>query len=302
MLNRKKRLSKSAKQLVKNLNTKLNKDFGYPDQPSWGYAFSYLLAKQSDDIEFNELAEKAVIHLKRQDNSHPNYSWEFVVFALQNLKKQNRLDKAETLDGYKEKGTRMFNWFLLRRINKILCCKFTAFDKLKLYIGLYLFQNRDGLILDEFKTRSLQYHAFCLFILAHIIEQEPENRILKKRFLEGVNCAVSYILDDGSAIYIGRGQEQIFGYGALIYALEFCHSRIEKLDENILDKLANKVISLQREDGSYPLVLRGRQPEESDVCFRTDNPDGWYGYNTLYDYQPFLGYCLFMAGSLNDSI
>ncbi|TDM56045.1 hypothetical protein [Aliivibrio fischeri] len=297
MLNRKFKLSKSANRLVHYLNTKLNEEIGYPDQPSWGYAFSYLLAKQSDSIEFKELAEKSVIHLKRQDNSHPNYSWEFVVFALQKLKKQNRLDKMDVLDGYHEKGTRMFNWFLLRNINKIFCGKFSAFDKYKLYIGLFLFQNKDGLILDEFKTRSLQYHAFCLFILAHIIEKQPDNKILKKHFLEGVKCAISYILEDGSAIYIGRGQEQIFGYGSLIYALEFCHSRIEKLDERILNKLVDKVTSLQREDGSYPLVLRTRQPEDNDVCFKSNHPDGWYGYNTLYDYQPFLGYCLFMAGT-----
>ncbi|WP_394135679.1 hypothetical protein [Aliivibrio fischeri] len=297
MINRKKKFLQSANELVQHLNEKLDKDVGYPDQPSWGYAFSYLLAKQSDSIEFKELAEKSVMHLRRQDNSHPNYSWEFVVFALQKLKKQSRLDKMDVLDGYHEKGTRMFNWFLLRNINKIFCGQFSAFDKYKLYIGLFLFQNKDGLILDEFKTRSLQYHAFCLFILAHIIEKQPDNKILKKHFLEGVKCAISYILEDGSAIYIGRGQEQIFGYGSLIYALEFCHSRIEKLDERILNKLVDKVTSLQREDGSYPLVLRTRQPEDNDVCFKSNHPDGWYGYNTLYDYQPFLGYCLFMAGT-----
>ncbi|MEZ8382414.1 hypothetical protein AB6C98_01640 [Vibrio splendidus] len=297
MLNRKSKLSRSAKQLVHYLNVKLNEEAGYPDQPSWGYAISYLLAKQSDSSEFNELAEKSARHLKRQDSSHPNYSWEFVVFALQKLKKQQRLDKAGTLDGYHEKGTRMFNWFLLRNINKALCDKFSYLDKCKLHIGLFLFQNKDGLILDEFKTRSLQYHAFCLFILAHMIEQQPEDKILKKRFLKGVKCATNYILEDGTAIYIGRGQEQIFGYGSLIYALEYCNSYVEELDNSILNKLASKVISLQREDGSYPLVLRSRQPERRGVCFKSDCPDGWYGYNTLYDYQPFLGYCLFMAGT-----
>ncbi|NOH45057.1 hypothetical protein F0259_14755 [Vibrio cyclitrophicus] len=298
MLNRKPKFLHSAKQLVQHLNTKLDKESGYPDQPSWGYAFTYLLAKQSDSVDFNKLAEKALTHLEQQDHQHPNYSWEFVVFAIQKLKKQDKLNGDNPLDSYHEKGTRMFNWFLLRNINKIFCGKFSAFDECKLHIGLRLFQNKEGLILDEFKTRSLQYHAFCLFILAHIIEQQPKNKTVKKHFLAGVKYAMDYILEDGTSIYIGRGQEQIFGYGSLIYALEFCHAHIEALDENILNKLADKVISLQREDGSYPLVLRARQPEKSDVCFKSDHPDGWYGYNTLYDYQPFLGYCLFLSGTL----
>jgi hypothetical protein len=298
MLNRKTKLLQSAKKLVNHLNTKLDKETGYPDQPSWGYAFSYLLAKQSDSFAFNELAEKALMHLELQDQQHPNYSWEFVVFAIQKLKKQHKLIGTNSLDIYHEKGTRMFNWFLLRNINKIFCGKFSTFDKCKLHVGLRLFQNKEGLILDEFKTRSLQYHAFCLFILAHIIEQQPKNKTVKKHFLLGVKCAIDYILEDGTSIYIGRGQEQIFGYGSLIYALEFCHSHIEPLDVNILNKLADKVTCLQREDGSYPLVLRTTQPEKSGVSFKSDSPDGWYGYNTLYDYQPFLGYCLFMSGTL----
>lgn len=297
MLSRKNRLRKSAELLVQHLTEKLDKKNGYPDQPSWGYAFSYLLAKQSDSPDFSELAKKALIHLEQQNHRHPNYSWEFVVFAIQKLKKQHKFNEVNSLDNYHEKGTRMFNWFLLRNVNKMFCEKFTIFDKVKFYIGLHLFQNKEGLILDEFKTRSLQYHAFCLFILAHIIEQQPKNIIVRKRFLAGVKCATNHILEDGTSIYVGRGQEQIFGYGSLIYALEFCNAYVEPLDEDILNKLTNKVVNFQREDGSYPLVLRKRQPENRDECFKSTHPDGWYGYNTLYDYQPFLGYCLFMSGT-----
>lgn len=298
MLNRKSKYQESAKQLVNHLNTKLDKKNGYPDPPSWGYAFSYLLGKQSDQFSFIELAEKAFFHLEKQDKKHPNYSWEFVVFAIQKLKSQYQLSENNSLEQYHEKGTRMFNWFLLRNMNKIFCDKFTLIDKYKLQVGLHLFQNKEGLILDEFKTRSLQYHAFCLFILANIIEQQPTNETLKKQFLAGVRCAINYILDDGTSIYIGRGQEQIFGYGSLIYALEFCNSFVEPLEDTILNKLADKVLSFQRENGSYPLVLRARESERENVNFRADSPDGWYGYNTLYDYQPFLGYCLYMSGQM----
>lgn len=298
MFNRKTKYLNSAYTLTQHLNEKLDKETGYPDKPSWGYGFSYLLAKQCDAIEFHEFAEKALLHLERQDSSHPNYSWEFVVFALQRLKKTNDITISGSLGGYHEKGTRMFNWFLLRNINKLLCGRFTVFDNIKLYVGIKTFQEKSGLILDEFKTRSLQYHAFCLFILAHIIEQQPENNIIKNCFLDGVECAINYMLEDGTSIYIGRGQEQIFGYGSLIYALEYCNAHIKQLDEDILDKLAKKVLSFQRADGSYPLVLRSTQLEKSGVCFKLDHPDGWYGYNTLYDYQPFLGYCLLNAGKI----
>lgn len=296
--NRKRKLQQSGLLLLKHLDTKLTKDNGYPDKPTWGYAFTLLASLTSQGNKNYCLAEKSLLNLSAQDKNDKNYSWEFVIFALKMLERvasnELNLPKVE----YRAKGTRMFNWYLLRNVNKALFSKLSLFDKFKLRLASIFYQDNDGMILDEFKTRSLQYHAFCLFVLAEFIEIMPECSWVKNWFLKGVHYSIKQILEDGTSLYIGRGQEQIFGYGALIYALEYCHDKLEPLDEVVLDSVCNKVISYQRDDGSYPLVLRHREIEQPGVSYSQDQPAGWYGYNTLYDYQPFLAYCLIKAGEL----
>jgi hypothetical protein len=271
---------------------------GFPDQPSWGYAFTYLAALQNAHGAQTQLSRKALSRLVGQDTTSPDYPWEFVVYALQ---KSLRLDvsaRSLGLAQYREKGTRMFNWFLLRKLNKQLYNIYTPYDDIKLRIGLGLFQARSGYIHDELMTRSLQYHAFCLFLLAELLSERPDDRFLKSRFISGVLYSLRSTLPDGTALYIGRGQEQIFGYGALIYALEYFNSHVEVLPTDIVENIAKHVLMFQRKDGSFPLVLRSRFPEPPNVSFSRNTPYGWYGYNTLYDYQPFLAYCLLRASNL----
>jgi hypothetical protein len=288
----------SGVRLLQHLNIVLGQEAGYPDTPTWGYAFSYLAALYAkDDIE-NSFSMKALRHLELQDKTDPNYSWEFVVYALQSAKKFSSVPIPAHLDRCQEKGTRMFNWFLLRRFNKRLCNGYSAIDHFKLRIAVSIYQEKTGLILDELKTRSLQYHAFCLFLLAELIEIAPENAWLKKRFSDGVEYSMRHVLHDGTSLFIGRGQEQIFGYGALIYSFEYCHTKIRPLSEQLIHLVCKRLLSFQREDGSYPLVLRRREPETGNAHFSEDAPGGWYGYNTLYDYQPFLAYCLLKASEL----
>lgn len=288
----------SGERLLRHLDELLHPEVGYPEEPSWGYAFTYLASLCEPANQNTSLAEKALHHLVRQDKSNPNYSWEFVVYALQAAKKYAPQSIPASLDNYREKGTRMFNWFLLRKLNKRLCNRHGILDHLTLRIASKIYQKSTGLILDEFQTRSLQYHTFCLFVLADLIEEDPKNSWLKQWFINGIEFSMSHILSDGTSLYIGRGQEQIFGYGALIYSLEYCHIKIHPLDEQKLNQVSRRLLSFQREDGSYPLVLRNREPEPRDARFSGKPPGGWYGYNTLFDYQPFLAYCLKKAGEL----
>jgi hypothetical protein len=56
------------------------------------------------------------------------------------------------------------------------------------------------------------------------------------------------------------------------------------------------LLNLQREDGSFPLVLREGEkgyPEEIDP--QDDRFLGWYGYNDYFSYLSFLGYYLMKA-------
>ena len=100
--------------LLTYLNSKLDSVNGYPDSPSWGYAFTYLSTCLTNDKVFDSLKVKSIEHLKRQNTYHKDYPWEFIVFALsEGFKIQNSLidHPASTL---KSKGTRIFNWYLLR--------------------------------------------------------------------------------------------------------------------------------------------------------------------------------------------
>ncbi|HCE3035152.1 TPA: hypothetical protein NG287_002431 [Vibrio parahaemolyticus] len=286
---RKKKQRIAAEKLASFLSEKLNKDKGYPDIPTWGYAFSALFNQSVGGREIEQ--ELALKFLSQQDKDNKEYSWEFVTFSSGILTKNKNCKVPDGFEIYHEKGTRMFNWFLLRCHNKLLFKRNCKLTLAKLKIALSFYQMEDGLILDEFKTRSLHYHAFCLFVLAHIL-RENDIPWLKLAFQKGVKCAMNYILKDGTALYIGRGQEQIFGYGALLYSLEFYNSNISQDECTKVEKVSNKVISFQRSNGSFPLVLRTNAPEEEDVSFKINKPCGWHGYNTLYDYLPFLGYCL----------
>ena len=289
----------SGERLMQHLDGLMHPDTGYPEEPSWGYAFSYLASLCGTGGGNTPFGQKALHHLVQQDKSSPNYSWEFVVYAIQAAKKSGAAALPECLYRYREKGTRMFNWYLLRTLNKKLCDRYRATDHVKLFMASRLYQQSCGLILDEFKTRSLQYHAFCLFVLAELIEASPKSTWLERWFLKGIDFSLKQVLNDGISLYLGRGQEQIFGYGALIYALEYCHTRVRPLDENKLNAISKRVFSFQRPDGSFPLVLRRREPEAPNAKFSAEPPGGWYGYNTLFDYQPFLAYCLLKASKLS---
>ncbi|HFG2179735.1 TPA: hypothetical protein ACGF8R_003258 [Vibrio cholerae] len=279
----------AATKLSEYLAGKLDRKVGYPDLPTWGYAFSALFFNGFSDKK--EMAELSIKLLSMQHHENKEYSWEFVTFAIKLLSNRGEVKIPENFLQYREKGTRMFNWFLLRCHNKLVYDKENKFVWVKLRIALVLYQTKEGLILDEFKTRSLHYHAFCLFVIAHILK-ENKSDWLKECFVKGVEFALKYIMDDGTSLFIGRGQEQIFGYGSLLYSLEYCNKEIKKIDENLLEKVSSKILNNQRCDGSFPLVLRVSNPEPENVNYRQDKPCGWHGYNTLYDYLPFLGYCL----------
>jgi hypothetical protein len=130
-----------------------------------------------------------------------------------------------------------------------------------------------------------------------LAEQHQNANFLREWLSRGALFSIQQMLMDGSMLWLGRGQEQIFGYGALIYALEYVNRKIQPLPEKNLQQLQEHVLSFQRPDGSFPLVLRRREPEMAKSNF-TLHPPGWYGYNTIYDYQPFLAYTLWRTAQL----
>jgi len=291
------RLTDAGAKLLTHLNEKLTEN-GYPDEPSWGYAFTLLAALEYEpQISEKSLAQKALSQLIKQNKTDRNYSWEFVVYAWQRAMKLCGAIEPGIIC-YGEKGTRMVNWTLLRQLNRLNSNQKKIRAKLIVWAIRKFYTLNDGQILDEFKTRSLQYHAFCLFVIVELYKLLQAG-YLKRWLINGVKFSLQNTLEDGVALYIGRGQEQIFGYGALIFACEFVLAKWpDEFNENhslVLEKIIKHLLSFQRANGSFPLVLNADQPEPEGVNFKEHRPHGWYGYNTLYDYQPFLAYCLIRA-------
>jgi len=102
------------------------------------------------------------------------------------------------------------------------------------------------------------------------------------------------LLPNGDSLYVGRGQQQIFGYGALVYLLEAAAGLTgEEQFGAIAERAFSRLMRFQRSDGSFPLVLREGEPAEPWL------PDisrpGWYTYNRYADYLPLLGCFLLKA-------
>ena len=298
---RSQRYREAAVRLHGFLERQLSPESGYPDPPSWGYAFSALLSAELGEGKLGPLGERAIRHLANQDAAKVNFPWEFIVYAVQRTKLALLTSVALPFDVSKTKGTRMFNWFLLRRLNTTWFPGHgRALNRLALRLGLWVFCREDGLIQDEFRTRSLQYHTFSLFLLCELYGRYPDTQWLADRIVQGAKLLERSILQDGSGLWIGRGQGQIFGYASQLYAMEFAQKTFHCMERpETLDLIQDYVLGFQRPDGSFPLTLRKREPEPPGASF-SHHPPGWYGYNTLYDYLPFLGYLMARVSTLED--
>jgi hypothetical protein len=136
----------------------------------------------------------------------------------------------------------------------------------------------------------LQYHCFALALLVDIY-QLTGWRELREAIEKGVDGILQFILRNGDTLYLGRGQEQVFGYAALLYALAGSKETLgTRAAMPALQRVWARLISYQREDGSFPLVLRAH---ERGYPLTVDTADagwlGWYAYNNYFDYLPLLG-------------
>ncbi|MDZ7341186.1 MAG: hypothetical protein ONB27_07505 [candidate division KSB1 bacterium] len=149
-------------------------------------------------------------------------------------------------------------------------------------------QQADGCY-DDFRnaSRPIQYHVFTLALL-HRLWLLNRSAAIRRQFLAGVNYFIAFIDPEGSFNYLGRGQEQIFGYGVAIYVLEAAKSLDEKNAlqyQTLLDRLWRYLVKFERE-GVFPLVLNAQDDRER--C-------GWYDYHHFSVYNAFLGVWLALA-------
>ena len=243
-------------------------------------------------VEFARQLDRAWQRLK--DNPPRGYG-EFVTYALLHCRESLGQGPVEALLRRIKPGARhSANWMLLRA-----ACDLRQRRPMPSLLAMaegraaLLRYGRHGLICDRPGVRSLSYHAFCGGLLADIWEQRGF-RWAGRAAVRAARFAAQFVLPNGDALYLGRGQQQIFGYGALLYLLEAA-ARMTGESEfaDLADRVFWRLTSFQRRDGSFPLVLR--EGEEPEPWQPEASRPGWYSYNAYGDYLPFLGCMLLKA-------
>jgi hypothetical protein len=232
------------------------------------------------------------------DKNDSEFHWEFNNYALIEYRSiSGDHEVLKYLKPLRFKGTECTNWTLLRSNARIIAGDNRKQALQQAKIRIKRFQLRTGLILDDPGVRSFPYHCFSLAMIAEIYFETRDAYFLES-FESGLNFIRRFILSNGDTLYVGRGQEQSFGYAALIYVLSLGAKYLED-GSTIADlrTVCDFVLSFQRKDGSFPLVMNDSAPGSVlEEISKNRNLPGWYAYNNYYDYLAFMGY--FLAKSL----
>lgn len=305
-----KELEQSAGEVADYLSLHFDKEKGYPAREFYGSAFSIWLWSGWPEKYKKKIAECAeyIERSSKLDNKHGKYHWEFVRFALNStFKETGRVDgfknTAAILGRQRFAYTRVANWILLR--STVRCFSQSRIQRiigsLERLTALLYFQKRNGFIEDEKHKPTIQYHAFSTSLVGlQILDFKKNDKFTGRRFKKAIDILDLLLFDSGQMNYLGRGQGQSFGYasGILAYVLAW---RILRKEEYLIK--ANKIFyylkSYQREDGSYPLVLRRDEVGYPGVIDTADiNYLGWYSYNNYFDYLPFTAALLHKARTI----
>lgn len=225
-----------------------------------------------------------------------NFHWEFNNFALLKLGETQPELQGWVQSPLVYRGTKCTNWTLLRLLGKLMEGRNIADEVSNAKLLIRNMQLENGLFLDEEYVASFQYHCFIL-ALVYDFYRYTDEPVFLDAFLNGINFISSFTLNNGDTLYIGRGQEQIFGYGCLIY--DYCIAFEVTKDIQYID-LAAKVFSFVERYGSeksmLPLVLNKYERDSDLTLALTDRRHlGWYSYNNYYDYLPFCTFYILEA-------
>jgi len=243
-------------------------------------------------VEFARQIDRAWQRLK---DDPPQSHGEFNIYALLHCRERLGEGPVNALLRRIQPGARhSANWMLLRAACDIgqrgLSASLLGTIEGR---GALLRYARHGFIHDRPHVRSFGYHAFCGALLADLWEQR---RVAwaGRAAARAARFLAPLILPNGDALYVGRGQQQIFGYGPLVYLLEAAARMTGEAEfGELADSVFARLMRFQRSDGSFPLVLR--EGEEAEPWAPDAARPGWYSYNTYGDYLPFLGCMLLKA-------
>lgn len=285
-----KELSEISRSIATYLLQYLEKHQQFGFKSCYGESFTLLLLQQQGLLN-NSLLNKLLASFDLLDQTSIQYHFEFNNYALATfLAKDANEEIKQRLFPLKFKHLPVTNWTLLRSNVRLMLGvdKLDALREVKEKITKY--QLKSGLILDDKGVKSFQYHCFSMAMVAEIYEMTKDD-FHRKSFLKGVAFIRNFILPNGDTLYIGRGQQQSFGYAALVYIL--CTYYKFTKDTTVLSDLKNVITflnSFKNDNGSFPLVMNHYQTEKpADVNLQDVSFSGWYAYNNYFDYLPFMG-------------
>lgn len=265
----------------------------------YGETFSLALLNRTGVLD-ETLKRKLLSAYELLDKNDSQFHWEFNNYALLDYYQHSHDKTVETyLKPLHFKNTPCTNWTLLRSNSRLKSGIDTDIAISEAKEKIVKFQLPSGLILDDPGVKSFQYHCFSMAMIGEIYEQTDDSYFFDS-FIRGVEFIRHFILSNGEALYIGRGQNQSFGYGALIYILALAYRYTQ--DRTLLGDIDLVLVFLsifQREDGSFPLVMNNLEKEIPQVVdMRDPQFAGWYPYNNYFDYLPFMGFFLAKASTI----
>ena len=264
-------------------------DFGM--RSFYGEAFALALLTRLGALDAQ--SERKLIHaFETKDRTDSEYHWEFNHYGM--------LEAGRLRRPLVFKHTPCTNWTLLRAAVRVRSGADPAGGMREALAKLARMQNAAGLILDDPGVRSFQYHCFSAAMIFEMYRATQDERLLRA-FRRAVELIRHFILPNGDALFIGRGQQQSFGYASLAYILSAACTLDD--DSTLLDDLlrvTRRIGTYLRPDGSLPLVLGGGlEPlPHPDTPHRDPRYPGWYAYNNHFDYLPFTGLFLRKAAEL----
>ena len=256
-------------------------------------------------VEYNsrileQIRAALAFHVRTSKNEYEPgewpYHWDFNNYAVLTcyelvagkLEIDERSAIRSCLLSWRENRHKAVNWVLMRAYNARLRHTLfrKSFDLLRYYRHLrYALGSQvgDGCLDDERRSsRPIQYHAYSAALLFKIYLLTGRKAVLRS-FLLALKYLCRFFDPDGDFNYLGRGQEQIFGYACALYVLE-AGKKVNPDNARHFEELSKRCWSylstFQMDNGSFPLVLNNKP---------NDRRYGWYDYHHSSVYNAFLG-------------
>jgi hypothetical protein len=284
---------RAARAIAVYLAERQRPDGSFPGPDHYGVASALWLWSQFG-ADFARQLDRAWTRLR--DDPPPGYG-EFNAYALLHCRRQLGERAVDSLiSRLRPVGRHSANWMLLRAACHALEGPWLSPHRARLEARAALVWHcRRGFIEDRPGVRSFGYHAFCGALLADLWQAQGF-RWAGRAAARAAGCIGPFVLPNGDALYVGRGQQQIFGQGALLYLLEAARGLTDDLGYALAaENVFRRAMRFQRRDGSFPLVLR--EGEDTEPWREDASRPGWFTYNRYGDYLPFFGCMLLKAAS-----